>query len=139
MITVGTSKMAAIALAMAILPCPDGGRAAEEAYDAQRLARDLLSHTDPSETKAFDTSSAVPATANPTHGPDAQDQARQLILGAPISTSTTSRTPSALLRSATAVYADPQDAARRMILAAKSEPNKPAEMRSIRLLDDRRP
>jgi hypothetical protein len=139
MITVGTSKMAAIALAMAILACPDGGRAAEEAYDAQRLARNLLSHAGSSEAKAFDTSRAVPANANPMHGFDAQDQARQLILGAPISTSTTSRTPSALLRSATAVYADPQEAARRMILAGKSEPNSPAKMHSIRLMEDRRP
>jgi hypothetical protein len=61
----------------------NGALAAKFAGDPQMQASDLLSGTVGGRAKIVDTSSAIPGDGRRAFNPDPQQQARQLILGAP--------------------------------------------------------
>jgi len=101
-----------------ILLHANGALAAQWVEDPQMQADDLLSGTFGGRAKIVDVSPAVPAGGRQALNPDPQQQARELILGQPNSARIAGqniRRASAL----SAVYADGQEAARRMLLGTE--------------------
>jgi hypothetical protein len=88
--------------------------AAEFVGDAQMQARDLLSGTVGGRARTADQSPAIPDDGHQTSSLDPQEQARQLILGAP----KMNATPAASARDDHRTNPDPQESARRMILGS---------------------
>ena len=130
LIPVKTLKLGLVLVSAAFLLHGNGVLAAEPAGDAQLQARDLLSGTVGGRARVVDASPASGADGVRAPGLDPQEQARQLILGKPISSrikgpvaALATDTPAAPLQStqgAHRTYADPQESARRMILGSRA-------------------
>jgi hypothetical protein len=103
--------------------------ASEPASDAQTQARDLLSGTVGGLTKTIGESFGISSNSNMALNLDPQGQARRLILAKPNVSGIAGRAhgvdpkkptlPVAFTRSRGSTYADPQEAARRMIVGSK--------------------
>jgi hypothetical protein len=120
-IPVKTLKSGLMLISAAFLLHGNAVLAAEAAGDAQSQARDLLSGTVGGRARVVDASPATGADAVRTPGVDAQEQARQLILGRPNFRPIEERVAAlgAQTKAASAQgdhRADPQESARRMIL-----------------------
>jgi hypothetical protein len=142
-----TSRIASKRLSRGFLPISliillraNSVSAAAAAGDAQQQARDLLSDT-PRE------STVIPGENHQTPSLDPQVRPRELILGNPIVARSTGQaltvdptiaeTPLASTRGGPSTYADPQEAARRMILGNKTDDiATPAAKRSVPLSKD---
>jgi hypothetical protein len=125
-IPVKTLKYGLVLISAAFL-LGNGVLAAEAAGDAQSQARDLLSGTVDGRAKVVDQLPATEADGVRAPGLDPQEQARQLILGKPISSrlngpaaglADTSAAPLESTQGGHRTYADPQELARRMILGS---------------------
>jgi hypothetical protein len=126
-IPVKTLKLGLVLVSAAFL-LGNGVLAAEAVGDAQSQARDLLSGTVDGRAKVVDASPASGADGVRAPVLDPQEQARQLILGKPISSrikgpvaalaTDTQAAPLKSMQGDHRSHADPQDAARRMILGS---------------------
>ena len=128
-IPVKTLKYGLVLISAAFL-LGNGVLAAEAAGDAQSQARDLLSGTVDGRVKVVDASPASGADGVRAPSLDPQEQARQLILGKPISSrikgpvaalgTQTKAAPAGSTQGDHRTHADPQELARRMILGSRA-------------------
>jgi hypothetical protein len=127
-VPVKTLKLGLVLVSAAFLLHGNGVLAAEPAGDAQLQARDLLSGTVGGRARVVDASPASGPDGVRAPGLDPQEQARQLILGKPISDrikepaaalgTQANATPAVSTGGGHRTHADPQELARRMILGS---------------------
>ena len=116
-----TSAHRWVLISAGILLLANGAIAGQPVGDAQQQARDLLLGTVNGQARTIDKFPVVAADRLQRSNPDPQEQARQMISGMPnrssVAVGAAASTPAASTRPNHRTYSDPQEMARRLLLA----------------------